>query len=187
MDDALERLKKRQRPTVPARDLTLTSSPPDVLKPESLDTPIPGYQEAKTSKSQNKEQSRSSGSVDTSTSRHPEAPPPAAKPKQQSTKTSGSVDTSTSRYLDINKPEPVELQTKQTTMRLETEISDRLQDLCRKHNVSREVLIEALLVNFDSNPQIQDAVLTEAEERHQRRLAISNRKRAKSMSEKYGL
>lgn len=125
-DDALERLKRRQRPSVPTRDAALEAS-----------TPM-------------------------------------------------SPDTSISTQLEFKKAEVnLEIQTKQTTMRLEQNISNRLQELCRQYNVSREVFIEALLVHFDSDPQTQETVVTEALSRHEHRLQIANRKRAQTMVQKY--
>ncbi len=110
------------------------------------------------------------------------------------TKLSHSLDTSTPRYLDTKKslhsdipvqPQP-EIQTKQTTMRLDAIISDRLSDLCKQHGISREVLIEALLVEFENNPDLQHPVLNEAQTRHAQRLQEANRKRAQTMMEKFG-
>lgn len=99
---------------------------------------------------------------------------------------SSSQDTSTQRSLHKKKPILNEIQTKQTTMRLEQSISDLLQQICREHNVSREVLIEALLKEFDGNKQIQRSVLTEAQSRHDQRMQLANRKRAQTMIEKFG-
>ncbi|MFM8622330.1 MAG: hypothetical protein ACKOB3_03000 [Holophagaceae bacterium] len=124
-EDALERLKRRQRPTVPARNTSLV--------PVSLDTQTPRYQE---------------------------------------------VD----RPIDLD----TEIQTRQSTMRLEIGISDRLSQMCRELGVSREVLIEALLVHFDGNPEIRAAVVSEAQSRHDQRVQLANRKRAQSMMEKFG-
>ena len=72
-EDALERLKQRQRPSVPTRDASLTSSSPDI---------------------------------------------------------------STSRYPESNTQEP-ELKTKQSTIRLEAELSHRLSEVCKSNGISR--------------------------------------------------
>jgi len=79
-----------------------------------------------------------------------------------------------------------EIVTKQTTMRLEQTVSDRIQDLSRSHNISREVLIEALLLHCESDPKTMDSVITAAQARHDRRLQAANRKRAQTMIEKFG-
>lgn len=107
-------------------------------------------------------------------------------PASQNTVISGNPDTSIPRHLNSKKSKADEIQTKQTTMRLEKGISDRLQDLCQQHGLSREVLIEALLVQFDNNAQIQPAVLSDAQQRHERRLQSANRKRAQTMIDKFG-
>lgn len=100
-NDALERLKQRQRPTVPDRDTSLETRQPDYS-------------------------------------------------------ISNSIDTSTSRYLESNKATTIrepkqpqtsvveQIQTKQSTLRLEARLSDRLTTVCRENGVSREVLLEAL-------------------------------------------
>lgn len=107
-------------------------------------------------------------------------------PASQNTVILGNPDTSIPRHLNSKKSKADEIQTKQTTMRLEKGISDRLQDLCQQHGLSREVLIEALLVQFDNNAQIQPAVLSDAQQRHERRLQSANRKRAQTMIDKFG-
>jgi hypothetical protein len=129
-EDALERLKKRNRPTVQSRDASLTPSLiPDIQIPRPLEV---------------------------------------IQPKSDAL-------------------QPIdEIETKQTTMRLEKGVSDRLQDLCRTHNVSREVLVEALLVHFEENPQVQDSILGEAQTRNDQRLQSANRKRAQTMMERFG-
>lgn len=123
-DDALERLKKRQRPNVPQRDATLTSG--------SVDTSIPGY-----------------------------------------------LDKQVSRKLD-------ELKTKQSTLRLEAEISDRLMEACQVNGISREVLIEALFQHYQADEQAWSAILAEAKRRAEVRVQIANMKRAKSMMQRFG-
>lgn len=101
--DALERLRKRQRPSVPSRDASLNAP---------------------------------------------------------------SVDTSTSRNHDIQIPEqaqvPEPLKTKQSTLRLEASLSQRLSEVCQTQGISREVLIEALFQHYESDPEAWQAILTEA-------------------------
>lgn len=140
MTDALERLKNRNRPTVPIRDASLT--------PVTTVTPIHPI------------------SPDTSISRYQET----EKPKTQ----------------DSKLPDIETLQTKQSTMRLEQGLSDRLQDLCRSHSISREVLIEAMFEYCESKPDVLDVVLAEAKQKNEHRLQVANLKRAKSMMEKFG-
>lgn len=123
-DDALERLKKRQRPSVPIRDASLIS---------------------------------------------------------------GSVDTSISRYLDKEvSRNQTELKTKQSTLRLEAEVSDRLMEVCQANGISREVLIEALFLHYEADEQAWSAILAEAKKRGEHRMQVANMKRAKSMMQRFG-
>lgn len=141
-DDALERLKKRQRPNVPARDVSLTGP-----APISSSVPAPINQNAAISISQ---------------------------------------DTSTPRYQEVKQPEAEEFKTKQTTMRLEQSISDRIGQICQQHSISREVLIEALFLHCEGDRTVLEAVVNEAQARHEYRTQIANRKRAQTMIEKFG-
>lgn len=123
-NDALERLKQRQRPTVPIRDASLTSE---------------------------------------------------------------SVDTSISRHIELKQPQiQGELITKQSTLRLEAQLSDRLSAVCRDNGISREVFIEALFQYYESNPQEWQAILTEAKSRGEQRQQVANFRRAQSMMERFG-
>lgn len=142
MSDALERLRNRQRPEVPARDTALISRDADV--------PVQSIQ--------------NTSSVDTSTSRYPEP------------KNSSNQDSQNSR----------ELKTKQSTMRLEAEVSDRLQEACRVNGLSREVLIEALFLYCEADSEAWQAVIDEAKQRAEHRQQIANLRRAQSMMEKFG-
>lgn len=127
--DALERLKSRNRPTVPNRDASLAPSPVD-------------------------------------------------------------LDTSTSRNLEFKVSTPQEteqpLQTKQSTLRLELGVSDRLQDVCRENGICREVLIEAMFEYCEGSPAALRSVLGEARKKNEYRQSIANQKRAKSMMERFG-
>lgn len=122
-NDALERLKKRQRPNVPARDASLAS---------------------------------------------------------------GSVDISTSGYLDIQQSttQP-ELKTKQSTLRLEASLSERLSDVCQANGISREVLIEALFQHYENDSDAWQTILAEAKKRGDLRMQIANTKRARSMMQRF--
>jgi hypothetical protein len=137
MSDALERLKNRNRPTVPNRDASLISAPL---------------------------------SVDTSTSRNLEAQvsiPPAFQP---------------STVQEATPP----LQTKQSTLRLEQGVSDRLQEVCRDNGLCREVLIEAMFEYCEQHPEALQAVLHEAINKNEQRQQIANQKRAQSMMKRFG-
>ncbi|MEP0873499.1 hypothetical protein NDA01_27445 [Trichocoleus desertorum AS-A10] len=140
MSDALERLKKRNRPTVSNRDASLAPTPQSIADP----------------------------------------------------------DIETSRYLDLDgseslesqisqSPEPEQpLKTKQTTLRLEQEIGDRLQKLCRQNGICREVLIEAMFEYSEANSDALRDILSEARNKNEQRQQIANLRRAKSMMERFG-
>ncbi|MBW4523380.1 MAG: hypothetical protein KME16_27390 [Scytolyngbya sp. HA4215-MV1] len=137
MNDALERLKNRNRPTVPNRDASLTPTP---------------------------------ASVDTSTSRSLEV----------------QVSTPSAVQTPIAQEFIPSLQTKQSTLRLEVGVSDRLQEVCRDNGLCREVLIEAMFEFCEQHPKVLQGVLAEATTRNEQRQQIANQKRAKSMMERFG-
>lgn len=140
MDDALERLKKRNRPTVPNRDASLTP-----VTPASI---------------------------------------------SQDISTSGNLELQISEPLEVPVSLPPEseqsLKTKQTTLRLEQGVSDRLQNLCRENGICREALIEAMFDHSEANPDILQKVLSDAKSRNEQRQQIANLKRAKSMMKRFG-
>ena len=140
MSDALERLKQRQRPTVPSRDTSLKSQGLDISIPESLDNSMPT-----------------------------------------------NSDTSMSESLDkgVSKSQPKNLVTKQTTIRLETKLLERVAKVCAKENLSREVLFEALFEHYEQDSEAWESILSQAKEKAGHRLAIANRKRAKTMMQRF--
>jgi hypothetical protein len=100
-------------------------------------------------------------------------------------------DTQTSRYPEVQisiLPElkPPALHTKQTTMRLEQGLGDRLQELCRDNSISREVLIEAMFEYCEANPSALEAVLSAAQAKNETRQQVANQKRAQSMMQRFG-
>lgn len=137
MTDALERLKNRNRPTVPNRDASLTPT---------------------------------STSDDTATSRNLEL----------QVSPLSAIATATAPMV-----EPP-LQTKQSTLRLEVGVSDRLQAVCRENGICREVLIEAMFEFCEQHPEALRSVVMEASRKHEQRQQIANQKRAKSMMERFG-
>jgi hypothetical protein len=138
MSDALERLKSRNRPTVPNRDASLTPA-------------IPSTQDISTSRN-----------LDSQVSTNVEAQKSAIQDTVQS------------------------LETKQTTLRLEQGMSDRLQSFCRENDICREVLIEAMFEYCEANSEALQAVLAEAKGKNDHRQQIANQKRAKSMMQRFG-
>jgi hypothetical protein len=151
MSDALERLKKRNRPTVPSRDASLTSN------------------------------TQPFGGQDISTSRYLDLQT-SISPESQIAEIAEIPQLLESELLEAEQP----LKTKQTTLRLEQGIGDRLQDLCRENAVCREVLIEAMFEYTETSADVLQKVLAEAKNKHEQRQQIANLKRAKSMMERFG-
>lgn len=145
-NDALDRLRKRQRPTVPNRDASLTSTSPDISISRTPEVQQPTYQ-------------------------------PPSPPEQQAP-----ASTAPSPVSEELPP----LKTKQTTLRMEKGLSDRLQTLCRENGFSREVLIEAMFEYCEQHPEALEVVLAVAQEKYEYRQQVANQKRARSMIERFG-
>ncbi len=79
-----------------------------------------------------------------------------------------------------------DLETKQSTLRLEAKLNNRFQALCREQGICREVLIEAMFEYCETNHEVLNAVLIEARKKNDYRQEIANGRRAKSMMEKFG-
>ena len=77
------------------------------------------------------------------------------------------------------------METKQSTIRLERELSQRLSEICKTNGISREVLIEALFLHFEKESQVQQTILTEAKKRAESRMQLANFRRAKSMMKRF--
>ncbi|BAZ34093.1 hypothetical protein NIES4074_66070 [Cylindrospermum sp. NIES-4074] len=106
-------------------------------------------------------------------------------PTRDASLTPSSLDISTSRHLDNRQPQETEVKTKQSTIRLEAEISNRLSEVCKSHAISREVLIEALFEHYESDPDAREAIITLAKAKNDQRMKNANLKRAKSMMQKF--
>jgi hypothetical protein len=193
MSDALERLRKRQRPTVPTRDTSLVSGGQDISISRSPGLDISEHEE--TAGKELREPGAKS-SLDISTSRYLEDDGSSGllgnHERGLSSETAGqkptSPDISISRYPDFKKSETITqpLTTKQSTLRLEANLSDRLQFLCREHNLCREVLLEAMFEHCEANHDVLEQVLLSAQEKNEHRQQIANLKRAQSMMKRFG-
>lgn len=148
MSDALERLRQRQRPNVPSRDVTLTSTP----------------QDPKTTAIEDSKSNRVLG-----------------------LEVSRSQDIFKSEVVSQENTQPLYqvLETKQSTLRLEANLSQRLQVLCRQNGLSREVLVEAMFEQCEVNSELLDSVLAAAQEKNQLRQHIANQRRAQSMMKRF--
>ena len=101
------------------------------------------------------------------------------------------VRTETERVREIDRAETsqsqsLNLETKQSTFRLEKSLAARLNQECQNQEISREVLIEALFVHYEQNSSVQRKILLAAQKRQQQRTAVANYRRAKSMMKKFG-
>lgn len=169
MSDALARLRNRQRPTVPDRDASLNSKSLDIL----------------TSGNQDSQNSDSSASLSTKAGQGADtellaiSKPEASTPKTSSDKRHSDIETSTL-------PEVESFDTKQSTLRLEAVLSDRLQSLCRSEGICREVLLEALFESFEVDADSQQEILLAAQAKNEHRQHIANLKRAQSMMKRFG-
>lgn len=150
MSDALERLKKQNRPVVQSRDASLNSTSPDTSISSNLNNQISANPDI--------EVSNSAG---------------VQIPENETTQ---KAQRATRR----------ELETKQSTLRLEAKLSKRVQTLCQKQGICREVLIEAMFEYCEENSEAMIAILTKAKEKNEFRQQIANRRRAKSMIDRFG-
>ena len=158
MSDALDRLKKRNRPRVTPRDASLSNSP-DIQTSRHTESEISIPQHA--------------------------SAPQAEAPASDATATPEPLE---SRHIDTQASAPPddEMQTKRSTFRLEAELIDRLHSFCRRQGLSREVLIEAMFEYMESHPEAMGQVVAEASQKHDYRQKLANRKRAEAMMQKFG-
>jgi hypothetical protein len=181
-NDALERLKKRQRPNVPSRDASLSSPSQDISTSRYQDTEISRDQDSEISGDQDSE---ISGDQDSEISRDQDS----EISRDQDSETSRDQDSETSRDQDtdteISGKPPEQLLTKQSTLRLEASLSQRLSEVCQDNGLSREVLIEALFEHYSNDPEAWQVILAEAKRRGERRMQMANLKRAKSMMQRF--
>ncbi|MDA0266042.1 MAG: hypothetical protein O3A14_03565 [Cyanobacteria bacterium] len=172
--DALARLRNRQRPTVPNRDASLTSRSADISTSRHLDSEIPDSQPPAVAAPATAKPDTAKPDAQASP---PSDPPTAAPPDLQK-----------SRYpdIEISTPPDIEaLKTKQSTLRLEAGLSDRLQQFCRQEGICREVLIEALFEHFEHHADTHPQVLAIAHTKNEHRQTLANLKRAQSMMKRF--
>lgn len=168
MSDALARLRNRQRPTVPNRDASLTPASADISTSRNQDSQPIDTQDSDLADAQSPKKTQELSESTSPASPIEEAPD------------SRYQDVETSTLQDIET-----LDTKQSTLRLETGLSDRLHALCRSEGICREVLLEAMFEHFEANPDLQRAILSVAAEKNEHRQYIANLKRAQSMMKRF--
>lgn len=172
-DDALERLKRRNRPTVKSRDTSIVSSQ-DTQTSRNLDNEIAINIDNQISGKQKDEQGKTliESKIESNI-------PEDKNDSKSDIQTSTHSDISTSRHQDIM------LKTKQTTLRLEEGISKELSDLCKEAGFGREVFIEALFEYYQQHQDDLPEVMAEARKKAELRMEVANQKRAKSMMKKF--
>jgi hypothetical protein len=107
-------------------------------------------------------------------------------PKPQA---SSQPEVSNSRYPEVETSTLMDIEkfdTKQSTLRMEAGLSDRLQTLCRHEGICREVLLEALFEYFETHPESKQEILSSAQAKNEHRQQIANLKRAQSMMKRFG-
>jgi|GEM_PF-4120981 len=72
------------------------------------------------------------------------------------------------------------------TVRLDEEACLKLDALCSRETLTAEVLIEAMLCQYETNPNLMKKVLKDAKERYRKRKQAGVKKRVASMQQKYG-
>ncbi len=112
---------------------------------------------------------------------------PVSSLREQVSKLANRDDLSREQLIAVLFADPDEnsLVTKQTTLRLEAKLLERLSKLCAKENLSREVLLEALFEHYEQDRSAKKKIIAQAKQKGERRLAIANRKRAKTMIERF--
>ncbi len=74
---------------------------------------------------------------------------------------------------------------KRLAVRLEDELRDKLEMLCKHEKITPETFLEAALVICNSNPGTMTLVLTEAKDRYAKRKMAGELRRLKTINQKY--
>jgi predicted DNA-binding protein len=189
MSDALERLKNRKKPQVTTRDSSIESHPSDTIEIDQdesqanlstitstlTDTFNSGYLDIENLELDKirDDQQHSDLSIHE---------------KQNHTaqvKISTHLDTLKSTTPDVQISETPDMPTKQTTIRLEVNLSSRLTHLANNTGLCREAIIESMFEYMETHGEAQEIILQEAQEKNSMRQQIANYKRAKSMMKKF--
>jgi hypothetical protein len=165
MGDALDRIRKKQRPKVQPRSTQVDQKSEDIQI--SRHTQSDAVEESEPI-SENMSESLEDGNF-------------------LESKELSHIYASTYRHTDLNMSDtPEEAEVKRSTFRLEAELINRLHRLCKDAGISREVFIEAMFEHIETHPPALNQVLVNAAMKHEHRLQLANRKRAASMVKKFG-
>lgn len=108
-------------------------------------------------------------------------------PNRDSTLAPGALGIEVPRNQDTSVSKTIrDMKTKQSTMRIEAGLSERLQDLCRQNRISRETLIEAMFEYCEINTDALEEVIASAKNKAEYRKMIANSRRTQSMVERFG-
>ena len=159
MSDALDRLKRKNRPKVHPRSTRVSKQSEDIQTSRHVDVVSQDVDDTSA------EDILGSEDKDIQTSRH--------------------IDIQTSNNaLGVDDLEDIEV--KRSTFRLEVGLINRLHRLCQDEQISREVMIESMFEYIEQNPESLEQVVSTAKVKNAHRQQLANRKRARSMIEKFG-
>ncbi|MGB3292439.1 MAG: hypothetical protein WBB01_05500 [Phormidesmis sp.] len=163
MSDALERLKQKNRPKVTPRNTQVGQTSEDIQTSRHTDN-----DKLLGSKTADLSGIEGSKSEDIQMSRHTKS--------QMLSRVSSTSSSADAEALEV----------KRSTFRLEVGLIGRLHRLCQDNGISREVMIESMFEYAEQNPEALHRVMEVAKAKNDYRQQIANRKRAKSMIEKFG-
>ncbi len=158
-DNALERLMKKQKPQVPNR--------PDAIEEISLPgkTTVPAA--LRSSENLNQTEALSNNSTE-----------PEQTQTSHDSKESLSQESQNSLILE-------DFETIRNTIRVESVIDESLRQLCHKERLTKEIWLEAAYLFLALRPDELAQVNKIARERLESRKAIADRKRAKTMQQRF--
>ena len=82
-------------------------------------------------------------------------------------------------------PIPEDIETKRMPLQIEIEVWQDITRTCGDLGVSKDVFFEALYLYYQRNAEALGEVAAEASQRRERRVEVGNRKRLRSLQEKY--
>ena len=169
MSEAIERLKNRQRKKVSARNASLNEPKKSnvinennqAIKQSSRDNSI----------DENSQELNSSDKNDLMTE--------SSHLRNQSSNNDFNITTT----QGVN----TKVEHKRRTVRLDPEVDEIMDKLCKENRVTRETLIEAAMINMVKNQRTYVKVITEAKERSKNRQIVGELKKLETMNRKFGI
>ena len=167
MSDALERLKRKNRPKVTPRNTQVERGSEDIQTHRHTGSETHENAAIAGARTADVEGHSLSRDKDVQVSRHIDSQARSI--------------SSPNSFADVE-----ELEVKRSTFRMEVGLIGRLHRLCQDNGISREVMIESMFEYVEKNPDALDQVIEVAKSKNEYRQQLANRKRAKSMIEKFG-